>query len=454
MMRPLRLLVAFAVLAPAPLAAQQSVTIYNDGRILMRSTVRSPVPSGSSTHRVSGGFLDAGSVFSLDSVVAIMGASYDAAVDEANTLRRAIGRKLVFETYVKDGVMQTVEAEVLSVEPELYRLGDGTLSFQRPGRPRYPAELVLVAPTLSLSVRSTSARDALRLGWFTDGGSWNANYAVILGKGTARVSGQAEIQSGRLNIESGEVQLLAGEVGRAPAAAPMARQRVQQMVMSKAAMADASAAEEGIGESHLYTIPGTLTIKPGTSTVASLFDPASTNWTRRYVVRGQLPWYGPLPQYGEEEQPPVEVQYILKRALKTTFGDAPLPAGTWRLYEADAGGRPQLIGEAGGDHSAAGQDVKLWAGNAFDLTAERVQTEYATSRVNNRTIAHASYRVTVSNAKDSVLTVEVVEDRRGEWTLVESSLPGEKVSSTETRFRISVPARGRASLTYKVRVVW
>src|SRR5262245_5675430 len=147
-MRPVRLLAAFAVLTPAALGAQQSVIIYNDGRILMRSVVPSPVPSGSSTHRVSAGFLDPGSVFSLDSAVAIMGASYDAAVDEANTLRRAIGRKLVFETYVQNGVMQTVEAEVLGVEPEVFRLADGTLSFQRPGRPRYPADLVLVAPTL------------------------------------------------------------------------------------------------------------------------------------------------------------------------------------------------------------------------------------------------------------------------------------------------------------------
>ena len=98
--------------------------------------------------------------------------------------------------------------------------------------------------------------------------------------------------------------------------------------------------------------------------------------------------------------------------------------------------------------------MKLWGGNAFDLTAERVQTEYTTSRVNNRTIANAAYRVTVSNAKDSVVTVEVIEDRRGEWSLVDSSLPGEKVSSTETRFRLQVPAKGQATLTYRVRVVW
>ena len=166
------------------------------------------------------------------------------------------------------------------------------------------------------------------------------------------------------------------------------------------------------------------------------------------------PGTGRCPQYGEEEKPPVEVQYVLKRALKTPFGDAPLPAGTWRLYDADAAGRLQLIGEAGGGHTAAGQDVRLSAGTAFDLTAERVQTDYTTTRENNRTIANAAYRVTVSSAKDSAVTVEVIESRRGEWTLLESSIPGEKLSSTETRFRVKVPAKGQATLTYRVRVVW
>lgn len=436
-----------------PLHAQQSLTIYSDGRVLMRSAVAVRVPAGASTHRIASGFLAAGSIFSLDSAVTITGATYDAAVDEANTLRRAIGRRLVFETgIVKDGVMQTVEAEVLGVEPELFRMADGTLSFQRPGRPRYPVELVLTAPSLNLTVRSTAARESLRLGWFSDGASWAAAYAVVLGRGSARVSGQAEIQSGRLSVDDAQVQLLSGNVGRASPPSPR-EYRLAEMAVA-AARKDASATEEGVGEAHLYSLPGTLTLRPGTSTLASLFDPANTTWERSFIVRGHLAWYGPLPQYGEEEKPPVEVQYILKRAFKTTFGDTPLPAGIWRLYDADAAGRLQLIGEAGGPHTAAGQDVRLAAGSAFDLTAERVQTEYATTRVNNRTIATASYRVTISNAKDSAATVDVIEDRRGEWSLVESSLPAEKLSSTETRFRVRIPAKGQTTLTYRVRVVW
>jgi hypothetical protein len=441
---------AFSALS---LQAQQSLTIYSDGRVLIRSAMAVRVPAGASTHRLASGFLAAASIFSLDSAVTITGATYDAAVDEANTLRRAIGRKLVWETGVwKDDAMQTVEAEVLGVEPELFRMADGTLSFQRPGRPRYPAELVLTAPTLNLNVRSTAARESLRLGWFSDGAAWGASYSVVLGRGSARVSGQAEIQSGRLSVNEAQVQLLSGNVGRAAPASP------REYRLAETAMAsmrkDASATEEGVGEAHLYSLPGTLTLRPGTSTLASLFDPATTTWERSFIVRGQLAWYGPLPQYGEEEKPPVEVQYVLKRAFKTVFGDTPLPGGIWRLYDADAGGRLQLIGEAGGPHTAAGQDVRLSAGSAFDITAERVQTEYATTRVNSRTVATAAYRVTINNAKDSAVTVDVIEDRRGEWSLLESSLPAEKLSSTETRFRMRVPAKGQTTLTYRVRVVW
>ena len=75
---------------------------------------------------------------------------------------------------------------------------------------------------------------------------------------------------------------------------------------------------------------------------------------------------------------PVEMTYILKRALKTPFGDKPLPGGTARIYNPDSDGRLQLVGEASFGHSAAGEDVSLYAGNSFDLTAKRVQTEYTT----------------------------------------------------------------------------
>jgi len=48
------------------------------------------------------------------------------------------------------------------------------------------------------------------------------------------------------------------------------------------------------------------------------------------------------------------------------------------------------------------------------------------------------------------VTVDVREARFGVWRVTESSVPAEKLSATEVRFRISVPANGDAPLTYTV----
>ena len=148
------------------------------------------------------------------------------------------------------------------------------------------------------------------------------------------------------------------------------------------------------------------------------------------------------------------MSYTVKRPRKTDFGDRPLPGGVARLYEPDSAGRLQLVGEAALDHTPAGEDLRLSAGTAFDITAKRVQTTYTTRRDSLRTWATADYSVTLSNATDSAVTVDVMEQRPGEWSVLSSSLPGEKLSSTVTRFRVIVPARGEKVLTYRVRVKW
>ena len=80
-----------------------------------------------------------------------------------------------------------------------------------------------------------------------------------------------------------------------------------------AANASDHMAEEGAGGFHLYTLPGKATIQPGSTTTIALFDPATTAYEKRLVVRGQLPWYGFVPQQQDEQTVPVEMTYILKR---------------------------------------------------------------------------------------------------------------------------------------------
>ncbi len=442
--------------AAGALAAQStSLTVYNDGRVLVRRSVPLTIPKGASEQRATLGALDPATVFALDSGVTIVGASYDGAVDEASTLRRALGHKIVFRTSPTD----TVSATVVGVDPERYRLADGRVIFGRPGQLVFPEDVVVTEPALRLALRSDTPRKGLRLGYFTTGADWQASYQVMLGRSVARVAGSAVINSQALRAEDAEVQLLAGAVGRAESPRTKLMGVIARADRMEAAAPSGEAGEQRVGEFHLYTLPGRSTLLPGTATSVALFEPASAAFEKAYVVPGSLPYWGMLPQQGDQGEVPVRVSYTLRRPRKTDFGDRPLPGGVARLYEADSSGRAQLVGEASLGHTAPGQDLRLSAGDAFDLTARRIQTAYSTRRDTTkvggvRMVATADYTVTLANATDAAVTIEVREERAGEWSVVSSSLPAEKISSTMTRFRVPVPARGQATLNYRVRAVW
>ncbi len=448
-------LVSTGIAAPTAMA-QQSLTIYQDGRVLVRRTFPVAIARGESSQRVEVGPINASSIFALDPGVSIVKATFDGAVDEMSVLRRAVGRELKFVVEREGGRSDTVTATVIGVDPLRLRLADGSVTFSAPGRALYPADLVVVDPALTLSLVSQQARQQLGLGYFTQGANWQAAYSVMLGKGTARVTGNAAVDSRQLRADGAEIQLLAGDVGRADKVETYLR--AQAMAMREAAADQAAMSEQSVGEFHLYSLGGTHTLRPGETTLAALFEPASTPYRKEFLVKGDIPYWGYLPQTGNEDQVPVQISYALERKRDTPFGDAPLPEGTARIYEPDAEGRLQLVGEASASHTPAGEELRLNAGTACDITARRIQTSYTTSQEPGtkprRTIAIADYRVTLTNAKDEAVTVVVEERRAGEWRIEQSSVPAEKVSSTITRFKVEVPARGEAELTYRVWARW
>lgn len=440
---------AAALLAAAPsLQAQTSLTIYNSGRVLVRRTLAVAVPKGASEHQVRLGAVEPGSVFPLDPAVSLLAATFDGGTDAQSTARRAVGRELLFMRGL--GKDDTVRATLLAVDPERYRYADGTIGFQAPGMARFPADVVIVEPTMRLSLSSTTALKALALGYFTSGAGWEASYQVILAGKEARVSGNAVVHSGTLNVAEAEVQLLAGDVRAAPRSPAMAKRGQVMEMAAQAGFAD----EERIGEAHLYSIPGRVALRPGETTLQALFTPSTAPVAKRLVVASGIPYYGGLPQYGEEQEVPVEVTYVVTRALKTPFGDTPIPAGVARIYQPDAAGRLQLVGESGVGHTAPGQPMELGAGTAFDFTARRTQITYTTVREKNRTTATADYSVQLANATDSAATIDVYEERGGDWAVLQSSVPADRVSSTRVRFRVTVPAKGDAALTYRIKATW
>ena len=217
--------------------------------------------------------------------------------------------------------------------------------------------------------------------------------------------------------------------------------------------------EEAVGETHVYQLPGRMSIEPNVPITTALFPRSTTPVAQDLIVPGVLPWRGWIGEASEPNRVPVQVWYTLSRPRATPFGERPLPGGTVQIYQADSAGRVQLVGEAGIDHTAPGRDLRVQSGDAFDVTAERIQTDYLQEQIPPirrgfpvRQRFTASYRVTLSNAKPDPVTVDVRETRGGPWVVVTSSVPSEKLSATEVRFRVAVPAKGEATLTYTVQV--
>jgi hypothetical protein len=447
-------------LASTPLAAQTSLSIYKDGRVVVRRTLPQALQQGRNavTLRLEG--FDPATVFSPDSSISLVSATARFPSTTDDVLARAVGQTL---TFVRDSGLSrdTIRATVLRVEPPQYRLADGRVLLEQPGAPLFPAELVRTVPEAQVLLDAARARPRTELAYVSQGMTWEALYQVIISGNRCQVSGTAAVTSQALRVDSADVQLVAGAIRRvrneqdqfAPALAGALRARAAY------AQADVAATEEAVGETHVYQLPGKLTIEPNVPVATALFPRSSAPVTEELIVPGVLPWRGWIGQTAEPNNVPVQVWYTIKRAARTSFGDRPLPAGTVQIYQADSSGRVQLIGESANNHTAPGQDLRVQSGDAFDVTAERVQTEFNQEQLPPsqrgmpaRQRITATYRVTIANAKASAVTVDVHESHAGNWRITESSVPAEKLSSTESRFRISVPATGQATLTYTVQL--
>lgn len=439
-----------------PLAAQTSLSIYRDGRVVVRRTLPQALQQGRNALTLRLEALDPATLFSPDTSVSVSSATVRYPSTSTDALARAVGQTLSFVRAKGD----TIRATVVRADPPQFKLSDGRLLLGLPGEPLFPAELVRTTPEAQLVLDAARARPRTELAYVAQGATWEALYQVILLGARCQVSGTATVTSQSLRADSAEVQLVAGSIQRARNKA-MGREEAQAGVVAfRTARTDEDAtSEQSVGETHVYQLPGRLSIEPNVPVATALFPRSSAPVTQELVVPGVLPWRGWIGQNPEPNRVPVQVWYTVKRAAKTPFGDRPLPAGTVQLYQADSSGRVQLIGEASNDHTAPGRDLRLQSGDAFDITAERVQSDFNQEQLPPvrrgmpaRQRVTAAYRVTMSNAKTAAVTVDVRESHFGNWKIIESSVPPEKLSSTESRFRVSVPAGGEATLTYTVQI--
>src|SRR3974390_631054 len=157
--------------------------------------------------------------------------------------------------------------------------------------------------------------------------------------------------------------------------------------------------------------------------------------------------------YGLLSNPKVWVMQEFKNSDENHLG-MPLPKGRVRFYRRDDDGQLEFTGENVIDHTPKDEMLRLYTGNAFDMTGERTRTDYRAD-FNGRWMDE-TFEIKVHNHKSEKVDVRIVEHlyRWSNWDIVKNSDPFKKLDSRTIEIPVEVPANGEKTFSYKVHYSW
>jgi hypothetical protein len=207
--------------------------------------------------------------------------------------------------------------------------------------------------------------------------------------------------------------------------------------------------QEPISEYHLYTLEHRTNLQDKETKQISLLGVTGVSFDKVFEVDGQTYYYHNAQRPGEPIKEPVQVRIKFKNSQENSLG-IPLPGGTVRVYQGDSKGRVQFIGEDRIGHTPKDETLDLHIGNAFDVVAERKQTDF---KAFGRAFEFA-FEISLRNHKPEPITVVVNEPIGGDWTMLDSNYKYEKTAAFAARFTVPVAANAESVLKYRVRVQW
>jgi len=372
-------------------------------------------------------------------------------------LEKYIGRRVqVARTHPTTGEDTVEDALVLAAnQGVVLRIGD-RIETGVPGRLIYPnvPENLRDRPTLVIQLLSGSDQPQdLELSYLTGGLAWKADYVAELNPDDDRLdlSGWVTLtnQSGT-TYRNARLQLVAGDVHRAQAGPGGRMDFKAEAMMARAPVPEM--AEESLFEYHLYTLGRTTTLKENQTKQVALLSANEVPVTKEFLLHGKEYYY--RQSIGDVGQKLKVAVYIeIKNREETGLG-MPLPKGVVRVYKRDQTGGAQFVGEDAIDHTPKNEEIRLKLGDAFDVTADKKQTDFKKlagfGRYNY--VFESAFQIDLKNAKAETVTVKVMEPMPGDWEVLSESHPHVKEAAGTAVWEVPVPAEGKTMLTYRVRV--
>jgi len=345
---------------------------------------------------------------------------------------------------------------------------NGKLQFSLPGQPVFPAlaDDTVLKPTLSWELETDKAgKAATELSYVTGGMNWEASYnAVAPTKGTdLDLVGWVTLdnQSGK-TFRDARIKLMAGDVNKIQEGGPY---NMKAMMSSEAVavMQGPAVTEKAFDEYHLYTLEHTTTLHDRETKQVEFVRAAGVKSKTIYVYDGWKvdPNFRNWPlenirtqeAFGTQWNTKVWVMQEFKNSSENHLG-IPLPKGRVRFYRRDDDGQLEFTGENEIDHTPKDEMIRLYTGNAFDLTGERHRMDYKVN-VQARWVDE-NFEIKLRNHKTTAAEIRIIEHlyRWTNWDISKNSDPFKKVDSQTVAFTVEIPPDGQKVLTYQVHYSW
>lgn len=367
-------------------------------------------------------------------------------------LQKYVGREITIrkehpitgeERFVQAKVLSAAGSEVVLQVGEQIETGvDGRLIY-----PDVP-DTLRDRPTLTMLIESGAAGTReVALTYLTTGLSWQADYMAELNGADDRLdlSGWATLTNGSgVRYPQAHVRLVAGDVQVTSTRQKMASYRAPEPAQNMA--------EEPMFVYHLYTLDRPTTIGENQTKQVPLLQADGVACRKEYVLKGREYYYRTqTADIGQGMKVGVFVE--LKNEKASGLG-RPLPGGVVRLYRKDNAGGLQFVGEGTIGHIPENEPIRLHLGDAFDITADRSQTDFKQlmGAEPGRSLIESEYVICLKNAKEEAVVVKVQESIPGEWRILSESGQHVKEAAHLVSWLVTVPPKGAATLTYRVSI--
>lgn len=439
------------------------VTVYNNNLGLIKDIRSIKLPKGVSELR----FMDVSAYIQPETVVAkslnkqhkfmVLEQNYEYdLMNPQKLLDKFVGKevKLVKENHYT-GKKSVVTAKLLSNNggQPIYEIDGEIHIYGTAGAPilsEIPDNLI-AQPTLMWMINNDSARsNDIEVSYLTNSLSWKADYVLTVGKEDklGDITGWVTIDNNSgTTYNNASLKLVAGEVN-------VARDRnlgyLADRMLAKSPMAfeeSSGFVEKGFFEYHIYDLQRPTTLKDKQKKQINLLDAQGFDITKQFKVYG-LGNYWHYRYKPQTPKIPVNVYMNFENSKENKLG-MPIPKGIIRLYKEDDEGKLQFIGSDNVDHTPKDEEISVKVGEAFDIVAERKQTDY---RLIANSVHESEWEIILKNHKEEDIVVSVIEPLYGSWQVISTTHQHQKIDAFTLQFDIPVAKDEEVKLKYRIRV--